>query len=78
VVGQVCVAKAFRGTGLLQQCYAFYRNRYATKYDFAITEVAASNTRSLTAHQKCGFQEIARYPGANGQEWCVILWDWKN
>jgi L-amino acid N-acyltransferase YncA len=77
VVGQVCVETAYRGSGILQQCYNYYKKQYEGKYDFAITEVAGSNTRSLRAHQKNGFEEIARYTGANGTEWCVILWDWK-
>jgi len=40
VVGQVCIDKAWRGQGILDHCYAAYRNYYRTKYDFAITEIA--------------------------------------
>ena len=48
VVGQVCVDKAFRAQGILDQCYQFYRQVFKDKYDFAITEIATRNIRSVT------------------------------
>jgi L-amino acid N-acyltransferase YncA len=77
VVGQVCIDKAWRGQGILDRCYAAYSEHYRTKYDFAITEIASSNVRSLKAHRRIGFKEINNYVSADKTEWVVVLWDWK-
>jgi L-amino acid N-acyltransferase YncA len=77
VVGQVCIDKAWRGQGILDHCYAAYRDYYRTKYDFAITEIAATNLRSLNAHKRIGFKEIKIYVSPDKTQWSVVLWDWK-
>jgi L-amino acid N-acyltransferase YncA len=76
VVGQVCIDKAWRGQGILDRCYAAYRDYYHTKYDFAITEIAATNLRSLKAHTRIGFKEIKIYVSPDKTKWSVVLWDW--
>jgi GNAT superfamily N-acetyltransferase len=78
VVGQVCVDKAYRGKGILGQCYAFYRKTFQKEYDFAITEIAAHNLRSLAAHRRIGFQEIHRHLAPDGVNWVIVVWDWNN
>ncbi|MBI3482126.1 MAG: GNAT family N-acetyltransferase [Bacteroidetes bacterium] len=75
VVGQVCVDKAFRGQGIFDKCYDAYKEYYKDRYDFAITEIAATNTRSLQAHRRIGFKEINSY--FDKTEWIVVVWDWK-
>ena len=77
VVGQVCIDKAYRGQGILDHCYETYRQHYSTKYDFAITEIATTNSRSLKAHKRIGFKEINIYISPDQTEWSVVLWDWK-
>ncbi len=78
IVGQVCVAKEYRGQGILEKCYELYKNKYRDKYDFAITEIASRNKRSLNAHLKIGFKEIYRYkPLEEGEEWCIVILDWR-
>ena len=77
VVGQVCIAKDYRGQGLLNECYAAYKNNFKEKYDFAITEIATNNTRSINAHKKAGFFEIHRFSDTNHIEWSIVIWDWK-
>jgi L-amino acid N-acyltransferase YncA len=77
VVGQVCVDKAWRGKGILDHCYAAYRQHYSSKYDFAITEIAATNLRSRKAHRRIGFKEINTYVSPDKTEWILVLWDWK-
>lgn len=77
VVGQVCIDKAYRGQGILDQCYNTYKEYYSAKYDFAITEIAASNPRSLKAHERIGFKQIHRFHSPDGVEWVVVLWNWK-
>ena len=76
VVGQVCIDKAYRGQGILDHCYAAYRDHYRTRYDFAITEIAYSNLRSLKAHKRIGFREIKNYVSPDKTKWSVVLWDW--
>jgi len=76
VVGQVCIDKLYRGQGLLEKCYAAYKALYSDKYDFAVTEIAESNTRSLNAHKKIGFEEIHRYTSPDNTEWVIVVWDW--
>ena len=77
VVGQVCIDKAYRGQGILDHCYETYRQHYGSKYDFAITEIAATNSRSLKAHERVGFKKINTYVSPDQTEWSVVLWDWK-
>jgi len=75
VVGQVCVGKSYRGSGILKECYRFYRKHFSGRYDFAITEIDLANTRSLRAHEKIGFTVIHQYNSDN-RDWCIVLWDW--
>ena len=76
MVGQVCIDKAWRGLGVLDHCYAAYKEHYRSKYDFAITEIASRNVRSLKAHKRIGFKEINTYVSDN-TNWSVVLWDWE-
>jgi L-amino acid N-acyltransferase YncA len=76
VVGQVCIDKAYRGQGILDHSYEKYREMYKGKYDFAITEIASTNTRSLKAHSRIGFKEIHSYVDPENTTWIVVLWDW--
>jgi GNAT superfamily N-acetyltransferase len=76
LVGQVCVDKEYRGQGIFDNCYTAYREFYKDKYHFAITEIANTNTRSLNAHKRIGFQEIYSYSGPDKTEWIIVLWDW--
>jgi len=77
VVGQVCVAKEFRDKGILDECYKEYKKRFENKYDFAITEIAQHNLRSLKAHGRIGFKTIHQYRDPNGTDWDIVVWDWK-
>ena len=78
VVGQVCVDKNYRRHGIFDNCYNEYEKHYKDKYDFAITEIASTNIRSLNAHRRIGFKEIHTYEGPDKTEWVIVLWDWKN
>ena len=77
VVGQVCIDKEYRGQGIFDKCYQEYKKDYKGKYDFAITDIASSNTRSLKAHKRIGFKEIHTYQGHDNVEWVIVLWDWR-
>jgi L-amino acid N-acyltransferase YncA len=78
VVGQVCVERNYRGQGILDDCYDVYKKMYKEKYDFAITEIAATNLRSLRAHARIGFKQIYSFMGDYDTIWIVVIWDWKN
>ncbi|MBC6366728.1 GNAT family N-acetyltransferase [Algoriphagus sp. AK58] len=76
VVGQVCVAKDQRGKGLFDQMYEAYKNQFFSQFSFAITEIAKSNTRSLAAHRRVGFEVIHEFEEVT-QSWAIVAWDWK-
>jgi len=76
VVGQVCVHKSFRGMGILDRTYQTYREHFGQKYDFAITEIATKNLRSIHAHQRIGFKSINEYIAPDGEAWSIVIWDW--
>lgn len=76
VVGQACVDKKYRGQGIFDASYLAYRKQFMPKYDFAITEIATTNVRSLRAHKRVGFQEIHTYTAPDQVEWRIVLWDW--
>jgi len=77
VVGQVCVGKSQRGTGLFDKLYAAYREEYASTHDFAITSVALSNYRSLAAHQRVGFKILHTFQDSL-HPWAIVCWDWNS
>lgn len=77
VVGQVCIDKNYRGQGLFDKCYQVYKQQFESFYEFAITEVATVNLRSMNAHKRVGFKEIKKTKDSNGLEWSIVIWDWR-
>jgi ribosomal protein S18 acetylase RimI-like enzyme len=77
VVGQLCVAKEYRGQGLVQRMYNYYRDCLSAEYDYLVTDVARDNPRSLKAHKATGFQVIDEL-SYGGVSWDIVLWDWRN
>jgi GNAT superfamily N-acetyltransferase len=75
VMGQVCVAKPYRGRGVFDRLYAAHREHLRNRFDACITEISVRNTRSLRAHEKVGFEELERYRDAT-DEWIVVIWNW--
>lgn len=76
VMGQVCIDKKYRRTGLFDQLYQKHKETYANRYQFILTEVSTRNQRSLRAHERVGFETISTYQDEI-DEWAVVLWDWK-
>lgn len=76
IVGQVCVGKEFRGLGWIDKMFDEYRKLFEEKYDFAITEIVTTNSRSIRAHLRVGFEIIHTFQD-EFQEWNIVLWDWK-
>lgn len=75
VMGQICVAKAHRGRGLVERLYAAHRARMAPHFDLMITEIDRANTRSVRAHEKAGFEALHEYRSESGNEWLVVVMD---
>jgi len=78
VMGQVCVARAFRGQGVFDGVYHQLRDAYAPQFDFVLTEISQNNARSLRAHRRVGFETLHVYrdPAAD-DTWEVVVWDWR-
>jgi len=76
VVGQLCVAKRYRGIGLVQQMYDAFKKCYTGSYEFCLTDVAENNPRSLSAHVKSGFKTV-KVLTYGGHDWHIVLWDWR-
>ena len=77
VMGQVCIAKDFRGKGVFSGLYAEMKERMKGDFDYLVTEVASRNTRSMRAHEKVGFELMLNYPEGD-EEWNIVLLDLKN
>ena len=78
VMGQVCVASAFRGQGVFDGVYAKLRDAYAPQFDFVVTEISQRNTRSMRAHRRVGFETLHVYRDEAADEtWEVVVWDWR-
>ena len=75
VMGQICVARAYRGRGVVDALYAEHRARYAGRFTLCVTEIATRNVRSMRAHARVGFEVVTTFRDAT-DEWAVVVWDW--
>jgi len=76
VCGQVCVARAERGSGIFDALYRAHAENYAASHDWIVTQISMRNPRSIRAHARVGFREIARYQDAH-DDWSVVAWDFR-
>jgi len=77
VVGQLCVSKNYRGLGLVQKMYHYFKDCLSSDFDYCLTDIAKDNPRSLKAHIKSGFKVIDSLD-YGGLSWDIVLWDWKS
>jgi len=75
IMGQICIAKRYRGRGVFDALYAEHRAQLAPRYARCVTEVATRNTRSMRAHERVGFRIIETYRDAT-DDWALVGWDW--
>jgi len=75
VMGQVCVAKAFRGQGVFDALYRGHHEHYRERFELLVTEVSTRNPRSLRAHERVGFQPLHRYRDSV-DDWVILGWGW--
>lgn len=74
VMGQICVAEAYRGQGVFDGLYRHMAVVCRPHYDFTVTEVAERNTRSIRAHERVGFQTLHSYfDDTTGEHWRVVV-----
>ena len=75
IMGQVCVAKPYRGRGVFDALYAAHREYLGARYQRCVTEVATRNARSMRAHERVGFTVLEQYRDAT-DEWALLVWNW--
>ena len=75
-MGQVCVAKDYRGKGIFEMLYQQHKKSYSHKFDLLVTQISTKNHRSLRAHKKVGF-ETALVEKDELDEWALVVWDWR-
>ena len=76
VMGQVCVAKPFRGQGVFDALYRGHREHYRDRFELLVTEVSLRNPRSLRAHERVGFEPLHRYRDSV-DDWVILGWGWE-
>ena len=57
-MGQICIAKSHRKMGIFKGLYAAMKQCSHPKYAYIVTEVDATNKRSLGAHYAAGFEKV--------------------
>jgi GNAT superfamily N-acetyltransferase len=72
LMGQVCVAKAYRGQGVFAGLYEKMQERMAPYFELIVTEISGRNSRSLRAHEKVGFVDILHYTAPDGEPWVIV------
>ncbi|NNC82919.1 MAG: GNAT family N-acetyltransferase [Flavobacteriales bacterium] len=77
IMGQVCVEDAYRGKGVFRKLFEGLKAQMEPHFDCCITEIALSNQRSLHAHLAVGFEEFHRYPASDGDEWILVVQDYR-
>jgi len=74
VMGQICIDKPFRGSGIFAGLYQDLKDRLHPYFDLIATEIATRNVRSIRAHEKLGFEKIHTYVDPDGEEWDIVVW----
>lgn len=75
-MGQICVAKEYRGKGIFEMLYQQHKTSYSHKFEILVTKISIKNHRSLRAHEKVGFETVI-IEKDELDEWAVVAWDWK-
>ena len=77
IMGQVCVAREYRGTDAFRKLYHHIKDQFIDKYRGIYTEIDDENPRSMRAHEKVGFTTLNQYLNKAGKKWHLVYWDWK-
>ncbi len=71
IMGQVCVDKDYRKQGVFRKLYDKMQEETTKEFDCIVTEVDATNKRSLQAHYANGFKTLSKYK-SDGRDWELI------
>lgn len=71
IMGQICIAKAWRKKGIFRGLYSAMQSDLAGEFDSIITEVDDENQRSLSAHIAIGFETLEVYHSGD-RTWHLI------
>ena len=71
-MGQVAIARPFRGRGVFTRLYAAWQARQAAVYELAVTEIALANGRSRAAHAREGWVTVGANVDASGVDWIIV------
>ncbi len=74
IMGQICIAKAYRGQGIFKLMYDRLASQMKTDFDYMVTIISNKNQRSVRAHEKIGFQTIHQ-DNAIDRDWVIVLKD---
>ena len=66
--GPICVAREFRGRGLVADLLETVKARYRAQFRFGATFINVANARSMAAHRKLGFVTLDRWQ-TNGNDY---------
>ncbi len=77
VMGQLCVAEEARGQKIPDRMYKYLRACYYLRFPYCITSIDARNTRSQRVHARTGFTELDRFTEADGRQWIIVIWNWR-
>jgi L-amino acid N-acyltransferase YncA len=77
VMGQVCIAEAYRGIGVFGGLYRAMQRYLSPHFEVCVTEVSLHNHRSLRAHEKVGFYSALQYQLEGQEPWDLLVWKWK-
>lgn len=72
IMGQVCVAKQWRGQDVFAALYDHLCATLQGHFSHLITEIAGHNSRSLRAHEKVGFEPWLTYHDGP-TEWHIVI-----
>ncbi|KAJ3297751.1 hypothetical protein HDU79_002225 [Rhizoclosmatium sp. JEL0117] len=77
-MAQLCVAKEFRGMGVVADMYARFKEEYRRRgFTCAVTSVAHNNPRSLKAHLKAGWVVLSTLEYQQGEPFDIVLLDFE-
>lgn len=78
MVGQLCVAKAYRRRGVSQKIYQEFKQEFHQTHPYCLTGVDVLNKGSIKSHKKCGFRVLKQLKccGLNSIGY-LLIWDWR-
>lgn len=72
IMGQICIDKLYRGTGVFNALYEKHRKIHSDAFELCVTSVSTRNHRSMRAHERVGFQVVDTFRDAT-DEWSILV-----